>query len=157
MMSSYRFSNRSKSILALVQPELVIVATAALHLSPVDFVVIDGARTLNMQQRHVDSGASTRMDSMHVPIAFLSKGTKLSQPTACKWLAQAIDVAALVNTPDGRVTVSWDWTLYEQIAGAFVTASHLHGIPITWGGSWGSRDGPHFELKREVYRPWGTV
>ena len=119
----FRFSQRSYAALAGVDPRLVAVASRALLYADVDFVVIEGMRTLERQRALVAAGASRTMNSRHLD-------------------GRAIDVAAWV----GGVP-RWDWPLYDKIAVAFKRAAHELGVGLTWGGDWSSfRDGPHFEL-----------
>jgi len=132
---SYRFSERSYRNLRNVRPELVAVATLALHYlgreNGPDFVVTDGARNLDEQRKLVEQGKSQTMDSRHLT-------------------GHAIDVAAL--TPDHKVT--WEPGPYRTIADAFKRASTVLGVHIEWGGDWRTfTDMPHFALSREQYPP----
>lgn len=121
---TYRFSRRSYQALTGVRPELVAVATRALALTDVDFVVTEGLRTAERQRELVRIGASRTLKSRHLD-------------------GRAIDVAAW---HDGAIR--WDWPLYERIAAAMLRAAEELRVPLTWGGHWTSlRDGPHFELK----------
>ena len=125
---SYRFSARSRRALLGVHPDLVAVAEAALALSPVDFMVIEGLRSPVRQAALVKAGASRTLNSRHLT-------------------GHAIDVAAVV---EGQVR--WDWPLYPRIAAAFKQAAREGGVRIVWGGDWPRlRDGPHFELDRKAY------
>ena len=119
---------RSLARLAEVHPDLQKLAVRALALSPVDFIITEGLRTLERQQALLTQGATRTLDSRHLT-------------------GHAIDVAARV---EGEVR--WDWPLYGRIAEAFAKASQELAIPVTWGGAWKSfRDGPHFELPRDRY------
>ena len=121
----YKFSSRSYSNLVGVRPELVAVATRALAISDVDFMVTEGLRSEDRQRVLVASGASKTMKSRHLT-------------------GHAIDLAAWV---DGGIR--WDWPLYAQIELAMKQAAADLGVKIEWGGDWTSfRDGPHFQL------PW---
>lgn len=125
---TFRLSQRSLSRLEGVHPDLVRVVKRAIELTEVDFMVTEGLRTRERQRQLVAAGASRTMNSRHIT-------------------GHAVDVAAVV---DGEVR--WDWPLYPKIAKAFQRAADELGVPITWGGSWRTlRDGPHYELKREVY------
>ncbi|MCG8393352.1 MAG: M15 family metallopeptidase [Pseudomonadales bacterium] len=127
-MMDYRFSKRSMGHLAEVHPHLAMVAVRALQLSPVDFGVTDGKRTMAEQKQEVAEGDSQTLNSRHLT-------------------GHAIDVMAYV---DGQG--SWEWEDYEQIGEAFKAAADEIGVAITWGGDWESlRDGPHFELSWSVY------
>lgn len=124
----FRFSARSRRNLADVHADLRAVAERALELSPVDFVVTEGLRTVTRQKELFKVGATRTMNSRHLT-------------------GHAVDVAAWVGG-----TVRWDWPLYAQIAGAFKQAALERSVQIVWGGDWSSfKDGPHFELDRKAY------
>lgn len=125
---AFRLSSRSRSRLAGVHPDMVRVVERATTLTPVDFMVTEGLRTIERQRKLVAAGASRTMNSRHIT-------------------GHAVDVAAIV---DGKVR--WDWPLYPRIAKAFRDAARQEGVKIIWGGMWPKlRDGPHFELDRSVY------
>lgn len=118
------FSERSNSKLEGVDERLIRVATLALQLSPVDFGITEGVRTLERQKELVKAGASRTLKSKHLE-------------------GKAIDVVAYVG---GKV--AWDWPLYEKIAKAFKQAADELDIKIKWGGDWATfKDGPHFQLE----------
>ena len=128
MASGFVFSKRSYRAMDGVASELIAVASRALELTAVDFVVTEGLRTVERQRQLVESGASRTMNSRHIT-------------------GDAIDVAAYVGG------IRWDWPLYEKIAGAFKQAAEDLRIPLEWGGDWSSfRDGPHFQLPRNYQR-----
>ncbi|SFZ81707.1 peptidoglycan L-alanyl-D-glutamate endopeptidase CwlK [Devosia enhydra] len=123
------FSKRSEGNLAGVHPDLVRVIRRALTLSTVDFTVIEGVRTLARQKQLKASGASTTLNSRHIP--------------AANGYAHAVDIAPFVGE------IRWDWPLYHLLARAVKEAAKLEGVPIEWGGDWKSfKDGPHWQL------PW---
>lgn len=122
-MSDHYFSERSNSKLEGVDERLIRVATLALQLSPIDFGITEGVRTLERQKQLVKAGASRTLKSKHLE-------------------GKAIDVVAYVG---GKV--AWDWPLYEKIAKAFKQAAAELDVNIKWGGDWTTfKDGPHFEL-----------
>ena len=124
---TFKFSKRSLDNMKDVHPDLVAVMHRALEITPVDFVVIEGLRSVTRQKALVESGASKTMNSRHLT-------------------GHAVDVAAWV---DG---VRWDWPLYDAIAVAVKQAAKELDVAIVWGGDWATfRDGPHFELDRRVY------
>lgn len=113
----FTFSARSLRNLEGVHPALVQLAHEALkHSRVVDWLVIEGVRTLKRQRQLVAAGASTTLNSRHIPGA--------------DNLGKAIDVAAWV----GRV--DWSLNLYYQIAETFQASSKLIGVPVRWGGAW---------------------
>lgn len=125
---SFRLSTRSRERMKGVHPALVGVVERAIALTPVDFMVTEGLRTLERQAELVRAGASRTLNSRHLS-------------------GHAVDLAALV---DGAVR--WDWPLYPRIAGAMKAAAAERGVALVWGGDWKSlRDGPHFELDRRVF------
>lgn len=127
-MSSFRFSQRSENNLQGVHPDLVRLVRRALMLSPVDFGITEGRRSLERQKQLLAQGSSQTMNSRHLT-------------------GHAVDVVAYVAG-----NVSWDWPLYGQIAQAFKQASAELSIPVEWGGDWTTRkDGPHFQLPFAPY------
>jgi len=140
---AFVLGQRSLDRLKGVHPDLVKVVKRAIELTPIDFTVLEGLRTVERQKQLVAKGASKTMNSRHIT-------------------GHAVDLGAVI---DGEVR--WDWALYLQIAQAVQSASSELKIPIRWGGSWKllsdtplisskvlSRsfpDGPHFELWSKVY------
>ena len=125
---------RSRSKLAHVHPDLIVVVCRAIEITEVDFSVLEGIRTKKRQKELMKAGASWTMKSRHIP------STSKANPT----LGHAVDLGAYVNG-----AIRWDWSLYYEIADAMRTASEELRIPVKWGGDWSTPDGPHFQL------PWG--
>lgn len=127
-MNGFVFSKRSLTNLEGVHHDLVEVAHLALSMSPIDFVIIDGVRTIEEQRILVAKGKSKTMDSRHLT-------------------GHAIDVAAWIN---GKI--SWDFGLYEKITDAFDMAAGRLKTPIVCGIDWPSFvDAGHIELDRRRY------
>lgn len=125
---AFKFSQRSLDNLKGVHPDLVAVAELALRRTPIDFMVIEGTRTLARQKELVRRGASKTMNSRHLT-------------------GHAIDVVPIVNGE-----VSWDWPYYHQLAPVFKQAAADLGIDLEWGGDWRSfQDGPHWQLSWNTY------
>lgn len=126
------FSATSLSRLEGLHPDLVRVVCRALLISPYDFTVVEGLRTLEQQRKHVASGRSQTMNSRHLH-------------------GLAVDLAPLVNG-----SISWSWDHFTPFGAAMKRAAAIEGVPITWGGDWTTlKDGPHFELPHVLY-PNGT-
>ena len=124
----FKLSARSLSKLKGVHPDLVKVVHRAIELTPVDFGVTEGLRSVARQRQLVAAGASRTMKSRHLT-------------------GHAVDVVAYVG---GKV--AWDWPLYGRIAEAMKAAATELGVPIEWGGDWRSfKDGPHFQLPSAAY------
>lgn len=127
-MSSYSFSQHSETNLKGVHPDLIKVVRRALQLSPVDFGITEGLRTLEREKEMVAQGSSQTLNSRHLT-------------------GHAVDVDAYV---DGAV--SWEWSLYQQISQAFKQASAELSISVEWGGDWKTlKDGAHFQLPFAEY------
>lgn len=172
-MTQPRFILGKNSVAKLqgVHPRLVAVVREAITITPVDFAVHAGRRTVAEQRQMVARGVSKTMNSNHLVKA--------------DGLGWAVD---LVPWVDGALT--WDWKLttkagqviepFFHIAAAMRAAAIRQGTPLVWGGVWDRRladlpatapglkqamadygarrrriapgksvlyDGPHFELK----------
>lgn len=126
---NWKLSKRSNERLIGVHPDLVRVVHRALQLSPIDFGISEGLRTMERQIQLKKAGASKTLNSRHLS-------------------GHAVDVVAYIGSE-----VRWDWPLYEQIAAAFKQAAKELDVPITWGGDWTTlKDGPHFELSWSKYK-----
>lgn len=124
----FRFSRRSKDRLVGVHPDLVKVATRALELTPVDFGITEGVRSLETQKKYVAEGKSQTMKSRHLH-------------------GFAVDVVAYPKDKD-----TWNMKYYRMIADAFKQAGRELGVPVVCGVDWVTfKDGPHIELDKKVY------
>lgn len=124
---TFSLSTKSKSRLIGVHPRLTDIVRLAITITPIDFAVLEGVRSIERQKELVKAGASQTMRSRHLT-------------------GHAVDLGAIV---DGQVR--WDWPLYDKIAVAVKEAARQLGVPIEWGGDFRSfKDGPHFQL------PWGS-
>ena len=133
---AYVLSDASRKLLVGVHPDLVRVIEWAIQITPVDFRVGEGVRTLARQKQMVAQKKSQTLRSRHVP-----------ESNACR-MSCAVDLHAL---PSG--VLSWDWKYYEQIATAMKQAARDVGVPIEWGGDWKTlKDGVHFQLPWNVYK-----
>lgn len=111
-----------------VHPALVSVVKAAITITPIDFRVTEGLRTVERQKQLVAAGASTTMKSRHIT-------------------GHAVDLVALIGGE-----VHWDWPLYAKLATAMKTAAADLHVPLEWGGDWKTfKDGPHFQLPWAAY------
>lgn len=123
---------RSLSRLEGVHPDLVRVVKKAAALSPLDFTVLEGLRTLDRQKQLMAAGATKTMNSRHLT-------------------GHAVDLAPMIGG-----TVRWDWPLYHQLAAVVKDAATAENVPLQWGGDWRTfKDGPHWELTWKAY-PKGT-
>ena len=127
-MSNFKFSQRSENNLKGFNSDLLKIVRRALQLSPVDFGITEGLRTVERQRQLVAAGKSQTMNSRHIS-------------------GHAVDVFAYPTSAG-----SWEWKYYEQIATAFKQAAKELNIPVEWGGDWKTlKDGPHFQLPHAKY------
>lgn len=125
---SFSFGSRSLARLQGVHPDLVRVMKRAIAMSPVDFSVIEGVRTLAKQREYMAAGATRTMKSRHLT-------------------GHAVDIAPYING-----AIRWDWPLYRKIAPIVKEAARLEGVKIEWGGDWRTfKDGPHWQLPWKGY------
>jgi len=140
-MSGFRFSWKSKRNLRQVHPDLQNLAIRTLGVSPIDFGIIEGARSFERQLGLQKTGASRTLNSRHL------RRKSLSLPEFFPPVSHAIDFACYIQGE-----IAWDWPLYEQVGEIFKETAREMEIPITWGGDWKSlRDGPHIELTWDAY------
>ena len=126
--------DRDRLRLASVHPDLIRIVERARLAVP--FIVVEGLRTRERQERLVAIGASRTLASRHLT-------------------GHAVDLAYWLDDGDGAPEageVRWDWPLARKIATAMKTAAAEEGVALVWGGDWKSfPDGPHFELSRTRY------
>lgn len=125
---AFKLGPRSLLNLRGVHPDLVRVVKRAISISPLDFTVLEGRRSIARQKELVAKGASKTMKSRHIH-------------------GFAVDIAPYVG---GQVR--WDWPLYDQLAEVIKTAAKLELVKVEWGGDWTSfKDGPHWQLPSVSY------
>ncbi len=138
-----------------VHEDLLAVVNRAIEITPQDFSVHDGMRTLDEQKELVKRGVSKTLNSRHIS-------------------GHAVDLVPYIN---GKLR--WEWEPIYVIADSVRLAAKELSIPLRWGGAWdidftGSDDspedvvedysarrkkmnkrvfldGPHFELPRVNY------
>lgn len=124
-MGNWKWSPRSQKALKGIHPDLRKVADLALELSPIDFIIVEGRRTIAKQREYVRKGASKTMNSRHL-------------------YGLAIDYVDVGGT--------YKIERMRQISMAFKQAAKHLKIPINWGGDWKSfRDTPHIQLDKKRY------
>ena len=136
---AFKFSKLSESRLQGVKLKLASVVRRALEICAVDFMVVEGLRTIERQRELYAQGRT-------------KPGPKVTWTLHSKHLeGNAVDLAPFVN---GKV----DWNNpknFDAIAKAMLQASRELSVPIRWGADWdmdgiprekGETDSPHFEL-----------
>jgi len=132
----FKLGEKSLANLQGVHPDLVKVVRRAIQISPVDFRVNEGRRTIERQRQLVKAGASMTMNSRHIH-------------------GFAVDLVPLVDLDkDGEIETEemFHWPLYPLLAKAMKQAAKELGVPLEWGGDWRKfKDGPHFQLPKSKY------
>tara|TARA_R100001086_G_scaffold22373_1_gene10743 strand:- start:1510 stop:2028 length:519 start_codon:yes stop_codon:yes gene_type:complete len=124
----FKLSSRSLKNLKGVHPDLVAVVQLAITRTPIDFMVIEGLRTLERQKELVRSGDSRTLNSRHLT-------------------GHAVDIVPLTN---GKV--SWAWPQYYKLAPVIMDCAMELGVSLEWGGDWTTlKDGPHWQLSWGKY------
>lgn len=108
----FKLSGRSLERLIGVDKQLVDVVKLAITLTDVDFGVSEGLRTIERQRELVARGASQTMKSKHLE-------------------GKAVDLAAYIGS-----RLSWEITLYDNIADAMRAAAEELGVKLRWGAAW---------------------
>jgi peptidoglycan L-alanyl-D-glutamate endopeptidase CwlK len=127
----YKFGNTSEKRLIGVDERLVRVCRRALELTPLDFGIACGLRSIEEQKAALASGNSTTMKSRHLPN---ENGE-----------SEAVDIMVFISGVYERN----DKGVYRKVCQAFVTAAIELGVQIELGALWDSFvDTPHIQLKR---------
>jgi peptidoglycan L-alanyl-D-glutamate endopeptidase CwlK len=108
----FKLSTGSIEKLIGVKPEMVLVVGRAITKTKIDFGVTQGLRTIEEQKEYVASGASQTMKSKHLT-------------------GDAVDLVAYMGS-----RISWEITLYDDIADAMVEAAKEIGVGLRWGAAW---------------------
>ena len=111
----FKLSQRSINNLKGTKSQLQDVVSRAIQLTEVDFVVIEGLRSIARQQELVRQGASQTMNSKHIT-------------------GDAVDLAAWNGT------IRWEMPFYFKIAEAVKSAAIENNVAIRWGGAWSVND-----------------
>lgn len=128
-MSQFKLSQRSLDRLQGVDDRMVSVVKMAITLSKVDFGVVQGLRTLEMQKELVAKGASQTMKSKHLD-------------------GLAVDLMAYVS---GRAC--WEISVYDEVADAMAEAANQVGVKVRWGAAWNVPDIGSWKGTTHTFQP----
>jgi peptidoglycan LD-endopeptidase CwlK len=121
----FKLSRRSLDRLEGVDERLVAVVNHAITATKVDFGVIQGLRTLEMQKELVAKGASQTMKSKHLT-------------------GHAVDLMAYVGGKG-----SWQLHVYDDLADAMKEGAEMAGVAVKWGAAWSVGDIRHWKGSME--------
>jgi peptidoglycan L-alanyl-D-glutamate endopeptidase CwlK len=133
---SFRLGTTSLARLQKVHPLLSACVVRAIQLTPVDFTVFEGMRSMERQRSLFETGKTKTLNSRHL-------------------VGKAVDLPAWKG---GRPV--WDRVDAQQVANAMMQAAKECGVTLRWGGDWDMdgdqadetfRDLVHFELPTAVY------
>lgn len=150
---TYALGAGSLAMLAGVDPRLVRVVQRAIEITPIDFKVVCGVRTLAQQKALYAQGRTKpgpivtwTLNSRHLPDPKTGLGCAVDLlPAPYDWVVK-----------DDKSTPEVDDN-FKKLADAMMQAGRELGIPIRWGANWdgdtmirekGETDNPHFELVR---------
>lgn len=112
------------------------IATEAIRITPIDFTILEGYRTIPRQQALFRQGAS-KIDGIN------KVGKHNYSPSL------AMDIAPY--------PIDWqDLRRFYLLAGTILSVANSQGVALRWGGDWNSNgnfddqsfhDLPHFELR----------
>ncbi|MDB4306048.1 M15 family metallopeptidase [bacterium] len=128
-MSKFYLGARSEKNLIGVHPDMVAVVRRAIQITPVDFGVTEGLRTLMQQEVYFKAGKSTTMNSKHLE---QSDGYSHAVDLYCR---------------DNMGNVTWEHKWFRLVVQSMFTAAIELGHKIIAGALWRTfQDSPHFEL-----------
>lgn len=111
-----------------LHPLLKKILIEAIKTTPIDYMVVETSRTMELQKRYKKTGKTTTLKSRHIPENNKSR------------LCEAFDLAPIVN---GKL----DYSKCDILAKHILSVAKKLNIKLTWGGSWDSFvDKPHFQL-----------
>ncbi|WP_367100722.1 M15 family metallopeptidase [Fusobacterium gastrosuis] len=107
-----------------IDKRLKILFCEAIKKSPYDFIVTEGLRTKERQEKLFKNGKTKTLNSKHLH-------------------GKAVDIAIIKDKK-----IVWDYSFYKKVAEHIKTIAQKLNLEINWGGDWKDFiDGVHFELK----------
>jgi peptidoglycan L-alanyl-D-glutamate endopeptidase CwlK len=148
----YKLSKTSQSRLDTCDDYIVKVIEKAIELSPIDFGVAQGSRTIAQQRQYFNDGKS-KINPDNYDVDVLPQKAK-HIVTADYPKAGAVDIYGYVNG------ATWDAKVLCHIAGVIMAVDKMYENRLRWGGNWDGdgeiitdqtfQDLPHFELRERT-------
>lgn len=142
---SFQFGKRSQYNLVGVNPLLVKVLNRALEISPADFGVIQGKRSMDEQKKNFAKGRSQTLNSRHLEECPIDENV-------CH--GNAVDILPSAIKPG----MNWDLKYFMPILKAVKQAGDELGVKLRFGVNWKNDpslpietkfiDAPHVEIPR---------
>lgn len=129
----FALGKRSLERLEGVHPDLVAVVKKAIEISPVDFTVVEGLRTLEREKELYAQGKTQTLKSKH-----------LKQEDG---YGHAVDLAPIV---DGQIPWN-DFEEFETLAAVMAEAANELETPLVWGACWSDIAGKDPKAERAAY------
>ena len=121
----YLFSNKSKSNLVGLHPEIGFMFTEAIKISTMDFMLFEGVRTMQRQRYLYATGASKTLDSYHL---YGLAGDAVPTP------------ASNNHKP------TWEEEYFPPMVAAIKDVIKTHGLTVQWGFDLWEWDMAHFQM-----------
>lgn len=132
-INGYQFSRQSVGNMKGLHPDMVRVLHRALEITPYDFGVLEGVRSIERQREYFRNGNSTTMNSQH-----------LIQDTG---FGHAVDLVVWV---DGKPTQKHKY--FRKVIQAIFTAAIDLGVQVEAGALWRDfLDSAHIQLNPRYY------
>lgn len=139
----FQFGTRSRERLETCHHDLQVVMRKALDISPFDFAILEGHRTLERQQELYRLGRTTLDGNM-------KRSLHMESPSL------AVDIAPYpFDVEDENIWDAVGKRRFDLLAGVVLAAAKEAAVRLRWGGDWDGdwmfgdqsfHDLPHFEL-----------
>lgn len=134
-MNDFHFGTSSEQNLVDVHPHLVVLLRRGLQLSPYDFGISKGVRTLEEQEKEVAEGDSQTIRSAHL----IQKATGYGH---------AVDIKVYVP----GIGLTWEHKYFRKVIQALVRAAIEQDVQVEFGALWRDLlDSPHVQLAAWKY------
>lgn len=143
-VKEFKLSKNSLAKLEGVHPRLVDVIKEAIKTSPYDFVIVQGLRSAEYQNKLYQKGRSTKGSIVTNCDGYIKKSNHQAKSDG---FGYAIDFGIYDTTKDGNI--DWNSTQkYIDVANHILEIGRKHNLKLESGAFWKSfKDYPHIELK----------
>lgn len=133
----FKFGKRSINNLKGLHPQLVEFANELIKISPYDFTIIEGIRTVEKQKSLFQQGRTQPGKTITNCDGLIKKSKHQIQKDG---YGHAFDIVILINNQ-----ATWNSKLYDNLGK--VAGELLKKYNVIWGGNWKNfKDRPHFQI-----------